>query len=88
MDRYYQIAILAVFLIGSYFIFIRPSQKAAKEKETLIKSLQVGDKVITIGGIYGKIVKLGDDTCVVEVDDKVRLTFAKSSIRSLRPIDE
>jgi len=64
-----------------YFFMIRPQQKKSKEQKIFKASLKKGDDIVTIGGLYGKIVSLEeDDTILVEVDKGVKLKFEKSSI--------
>ncbi|MCA6362511.1 MAG: preprotein translocase subunit YajC [Bacteroidetes bacterium] len=71
------VGIVVVF----YFFMIRPQQKKAKEQKKLMEELQKGDKVVTIGGIIGKIVEYGDDTdFVIETEGGTRLRMLKSAI--------
>ncbi len=64
-----------------YFILIRPQQKKEKKIKEMRNNLKVGDEVITIGGIHGKVIKVKDDTVTVEVGaDKVKLTMTRWSI--------
>jgi len=49
-----------------YFILIRPQKKKEKEAQAMISALAVGDKIVTIGGIWGKIVKIKDDYLTIE----------------------
>ncbi len=72
-----------LILIVFYFFMIRPQQKRAKEEEAFRKSLAKGDKVTTIGGLYGKIVVIDDTTVVLEVESNARIRFDKSAIRAL-----
>ena len=51
------VALLAVF----YFLILRPQQKRSKELKTMIDALQKGDEVATVGGILGKVTKVGED---------------------------
>jgi len=70
------ILILAVF----YFFMIRPQMKKQKEIRNFREKLTVGDKVITTGGIYGKIAEIKDNYIMLEVDDKVKLKVDKVAI--------
>ncbi len=69
----------AMFVIF-YFFMIRPQTKRAKEAKQFKENLQNGDKVVTIGGIYGKIVELSEKTVILEVEGKVRLKVAKDAL--------
>lgn len=74
------IIIIAVF----YFLMIRPQQKRNKAMREMLDALKVGDNITTIGGIYGKIIRLKDDVVTIEVGpDKVKLVMARWSIRSV-----
>lgn len=70
------IAIIAVF----YFFMIRPQQKKQKELQKSREAMTNGDRVVTAGGIHGRIKEVGDTWFLVEVADGVRLKFEKSSV--------
>lgn len=63
-----------------YFLLIRPQQKRQKTRNMMLANLKKGDKVVTIGGMHGKIVELTDDTAVLLVNDATRLTFNRGAI--------
>lgn len=74
------IMLVAMFAIF-YFVLIRPQRKKDKEIKQMRDSIAVGDEVITIGGIHGKVVKVGDDTIVLELSHgKQRITFSKWAV--------
>lgn len=76
----FMVLIFAVF----YFMLIRPQRKRDKEIKNMRSNLSVGDEVVTIGGIHGKIVKINDDVVVVELSHaKQRITFGKWAIGSV-----
>ena len=72
-----------------YFMMIRPQKKQQKEMQKMLDSLEVGDKIVTIGGICGKVIKLKDDKVWISTgkvsDDsqKSTITFEKSAIKSV-----
>jgi preprotein translocase subunit YajC len=70
------IAILVIFWI----FMIRPQAKRQKELKKFRESLQKGDKVITTGGIYGKIASVSDTVVVLQVDENTKLTVDKGSV--------
>lgn len=70
------VAIIAVF----YFFMIRPQQKKQKEVQKAREAMKNGDKVVTAGGIHGRIKEVGDTWLLVEVADGVRLKFDKTSV--------
>ncbi len=75
-SMFMMVAIIAVF----YFFMIRPQQKKQKQLQQAREAMKVGDKVVTAGGIHGRIKELGDTWFLVEVADGVRLKFEKSSV--------
>lgn len=79
------IAIYAVILIGMYLLFIRPSSKKKKEEEALRQSLEIGDEIITIGGITGRVVSIkDDDSFILETGpDRTRMLFQKWALSSI-----
>jgi len=73
---------IAVILIF-YFLIIRPQNKKRKETEKMLGALKKGDKIVTIGGLYGTIQTVKETTVIVKVDDSVKLEFLRSAISSI-----
>ena len=74
----YIVAIVAIM----YFILIRPQRKKQKEEKKMRENLQVGDEVITIGGIYGRVISLKPESFVIESkSDHSKLTFARWALQ-------
>jgi preprotein translocase subunit YajC len=73
------IMIVVVFLIMWLFM-IRPQQKKQKELQKFREELKKGDKIVTIGGIYGTIDSIDEKTATVEVDNNVKIKFDKAAI--------
>jgi len=71
---------LLLIIVVFYMFMIRPQMRRQKELKTYREALQKGDKVITTGGIYGKITDLKDSTITVEISDNVRIKIDKSAI--------
>ena len=63
-----------------YFLMIRPQQKKQKELVNFRSSLKKGDKVMTVGGVYGVIVEVKEQYVLIEVDSNVKIRFDKSAI--------
>jgi preprotein translocase subunit YajC len=63
-----------------YFLLIRPQQKKTRQHQDMLKSLKVGDRVVTTGGLYGTIVAGGDTTIKLEIADRVRVDVGRSYI--------
>lgn len=70
---------LAIILIF-YFFMIRPQQKKQKKIEEMRNGLQRGDKVVTIGGIHGKIADVKENTFLIEIANDVRIELEKSAV--------
>jgi preprotein translocase subunit YajC len=74
------IAMLVVLGALFYFLLIRPQQRRARQQRELMASLEVGDEVITLGGLFGTIRWLDQDRVRLEVAPGVELTFVKNAI--------
>ncbi len=74
---------LAVMGLALYFLIIRPQKKKTKEEKKMRESLQVGDDIVTIGGIYGRVISLKEDTIVIESkSDHSKMTIARWALQS------
>jgi len=73
--------IIAIFAI-MYFLIFRPQAKRQKEQRLMIDSLKKGDKVITVGGIYGLIVGVKDKegTLIVKIAENTKIELSRSSV--------
>jgi len=71
---------LLLILVVFYFFMIRPQMKKQKELRKFRESISVGDKVITTGGIYGKIAEVRETVVILEVEDKMRLKVDKAAV--------
>ena len=63
-----------------YFLLIRPQQKKMKDHKALIDALKKGDRVVTSGGIYGKITGVAENTITLEIADNVRIKIVKAQV--------
>ncbi len=73
-------AMLILIVVVMWFFMIRPQRKQQKELQNFRDSLKKGDKVVTIGGIYGTVVEIKDKTVLIEVDSNVKLRVDKNSL--------
>jgi len=71
---------LFLILIVFYFFFIRPQTKKNKEQKKFREALKKGEKVITIGGLHGKILEVKETTIIMEAGNQLKLTVEKSAI--------
>ena len=75
---------LLILIVAMYFLMIRPQKKKDKEIKEMRNSLQVGDEIVTIGGICGKIVKTKEETLVIQVGaDKVKFEMMRWSVSTV-----
>lgn len=66
-----------------YFLLYRPQKKAQEERSNMLNGLKVGNRVITLGGIYGTIVSLTDEIVTLKIADKVEIEIARSAINGV-----
>ncbi len=71
---------LFLILIVFYFFFIRPQTKKNKDQKKFREALAKGDKVVTIGGLHGKVAEIKETTVAIDVANQVRLIVEKSAI--------
>jgi preprotein translocase subunit YajC len=74
------VAIFAIF----YFLMIRPESKRRKERQQMIDSLARGDKVVTIGGLYGEVQDVHEDRIVLRIAENIKVEVAKTAISGKR----
>lgn len=70
------ILILGIF----YFVILLPMRRKQQKVQEFLANLKAGDRVITTGGIYGQITKLGDQTVQLQIAEKIRIEVAKAAI--------
>ena len=71
---------LALVFVVMWLFMIRPQQKRQKELNAFRDSLKKGDKVVTVGGIYGTIVEVNDNKVMLEIDKDVKIKVDKASL--------
>lgn len=76
-------------IVLMYFLLIHPQRKKSKEEKKMRENLQVGDEVVTIGGIYGRVISLKEDTMVIESkSDHSKLTLARWALQTNLTVHE
>jgi preprotein translocase subunit YajC len=76
---------LILLIVIFYFLLIRPQQKRQKEHEKMVQNLKKGDRVVTSGGVIGRIAGLQDDYVVLKTDESDhKMEVLKSAITGLR----
>ena len=78
------VAMLAVVFVAFYFFGIRPQKKQEREQNAMRNSLAIGDEITTIGGILGRVVKITEETVVIETSrERTKLHILKTAIRTV-----
>jgi len=76
------IPLILMFVIF-YFLLIRPQQKKTKDHRQMVSNLKKGDRIVTSGGIHGRITGMDDTTLTVEIADKVRVKVARGNVSAM-----
>ena len=74
------VIVLGIF----YFIILLPMRRKQQKVEQFLEALKVGDRVITTGGIYGQVTRLGEKSIQLQIADKIRIEVAKASVGGLQ----
>lgn len=76
--------ILMVVMLGAmYFIMLRPQKKRQKQEQEMRNSIEIGDEIITIGGINGRVVTVKDDSLVIETGaDKTKIKIERWAVNT------
>ncbi len=78
VGMWYYVIMLAVMFGAMYLFIIRPQKKKEKAEKKMRENLQIGDEIITIGGIYGRVISLKEDSIVIESkSDHSKMTIAR-----------
>jgi preprotein translocase subunit YajC len=76
------IPLILMFVIF-YFLLIRPQQKKTKEHKQMIENLKTGDRIITSGGLHGRVTGVSESTLTVEIAEKVRVKVNRGSVSAI-----
>ena len=71
---------LALIFVVMWFFMISPQRKQQKELQNFRDSLKKGDKVVTVGGIYGTVCEIKEGTVLIEVDNNVKIRVSKNAL--------
>ncbi|WP_323757458.1 preprotein translocase subunit YajC [Roseivirga sp.] len=75
-----QLLLFGGIAVVFYFFMIRPQQKKQKDQKSFISDIKKGDRIVTIGGIHGRIAEMDDDTITLDVEKGAKIKFDKSAI--------
>jgi len=76
--------LLVILIALMYFTVVKPQKRMKKQREEMLAALKVGDKIVTIGGIYGKITALKESTMKLEVAPNVELKMQREAVSFLQ----
>ena len=80
---------LVLIIVVMYFLMIRPQRKQQKQEQEMRNNIRIGDEVTTIGGIVGRVLKVTDDTLVIETGaDRNKMTIKKWALQSCDTVHE
>jgi preprotein translocase subunit YajC len=79
-NQWIQLMPFALIIVVFYFFMIRPQMKRQKELRIYRDALKKGDKIVTTGGIYGKVSEIKDDKVIMEISENVKITIDKSAV--------
>ena len=79
------IIMMVLMFAAFYFLLIRPQQKKQKQHNELVAGLQVGDEVLTAGGILGKITGVSEHYAVISISDNTEIKIQKASVSMVVP---
>jgi preprotein translocase subunit YajC len=69
-----------LMLVIFYFLLIRPQQKQQRQRQEMLRNLRKGNRVVTVGGIYGEIVAITDETIKLKVAERVELLMSRNAV--------
>jgi preprotein translocase subunit YajC len=79
-DTWMSLLPLFLILVVFYFFFIRPQTKKNKDLKKFREAIKKGDKIITIGGLHGKVAEVKETTVIIEVGNQIKMTVEKSAV--------
>ena len=74
---------IVILVLFFYFLLYRPQKQAQKKRDAMLAALKVGDEIITLGGMHGKITALDDKSVTLRVAEDVNIVFERSAISSV-----
>ena len=74
---------IVILVLFFYFLLYRPQKQAQKKRDAMLAALKVGDEIITLGGMHGKITELDDKSVTLRVAENVNIVFERSAISAV-----
>ena len=79
---------IIILVLFFYFLLYRPQKQAQKKREEMLGALKVGDEIITLGGMHGKITAIDEKTVTLRAADNVNIVFERSAISAVNTEQE
>jgi preprotein translocase subunit YajC len=79
---------MVIVFVLFYFLLFRPEQQRRKRTQDMLQALKKGDKVVTIGGIWGTVTNLGKESVTLQIADNTKIRVQRESISRLRADEE
>ncbi|HEY8393316.1 MAG TPA: preprotein translocase subunit YajC [Thermaerobacter sp.] len=80
--------VFAVFIGLMWFLMIRPQQQQQKKRQEMLARLKPGDKVVTIGGVFGTLTRVDEDTVRLRIADKVEIKLSRNAVAQVLGKDD
>jgi len=74
---------IVILVLFFYFLLYRPQKQAQKKRDAMLAALKIGDEIITLGGMHGKITALDDKSVTLRVAEDVNIVFERSAISAV-----
>ena len=79
---------IVILVLFFYFLLYRPQKQAQKKRDAMLAALKVGDEIITLGGMHGKITELDEKSVTLRVAEDVNIVFERSAISAVNTPDQ
>ena len=79
---------IVILVLFFYFLLYRPQKQAQKKRDAMLAALKVGDEIITLGGMHGKITAIDEKTVTLRAADNVNIVFERSAISAVNTEQE
>ena len=74
---------IVFMVLAFYFMLYKPQKQEQAKRQEMLSNLKIGDNVLTIGGIYGVITKIADNTLEIKIADSVEIKIAKTAVNKV-----
>lgn len=78
---------IIILVLFFYFLLYRPQKQAQKKRDAMLAALKVGDEIITLGGMHGRITAIDEKTVTLRAADNVNIVFERSAISAVNTLE-